>query len=46
MPFETLGMIETEGLIEAVELSDAIVKTANVASIVSGRTSRHRFRVR
>ena len=30
MPFEALGMIETQGLIGAVETADAMVKTANV----------------
>jgi microcompartment protein CcmL/EutN len=30
MPFEALGMIETKGLIGAVEAADAMVKTANV----------------
>ena len=29
MPFEALGMIETKGLIGAVEAADAMVKTAN-----------------
>ena len=32
MPFEALGMIETKGLIGAVEAADAMVKTANVVS--------------
>jgi len=30
MPFEALGMIETKGLIAAVEAADAMVKTADV----------------
>lgn len=30
MPFEALGMIETNGLIGAVEAADVIVKTANI----------------
>src|SRR5215470_12213550 len=30
MPFEALGMIETKGLIGAVEAADSMVKTANV----------------
>jgi ethanolamine utilization protein EutM len=30
MPFEALGMIETKGLIGAVEAADAVRKTANV----------------
>jgi ethanolamine utilization protein EutM len=30
MPFEALGMIETKGLIRAIEAADAMVKTANV----------------
>jgi ethanolamine utilization protein EutM len=33
MPFEALGMIETKGLIGAVEAADAIVKTANVVLV-------------
>ena len=33
MPFEALGMIETNGLIGAVEAADAMVKTANVVLI-------------
>ena len=33
MPFEALGMIETEGLIGAVEAADAMVKTANVVLV-------------
>jgi ethanolamine utilization protein EutM len=33
MPFEALGMIETKGLIGAVEAADAMVKTANVVSV-------------
>ena len=33
MPFEALGMIETKGLIGAVEAADAMVKTANVVLI-------------
>src|SRR2546430_11658255 len=33
MPFEALGMIETKGLIGAVEASDAMVKTANVVLV-------------
>ncbi len=44
MPFEALGMIETKGLIGAVEAADAMVKTANVVlvgkeSVVSGHNS-------
>ena len=33
MPFEALGLIETKGLIGAVEAADAMVKTANVALV-------------
>ena len=33
MPFEALGMIETKGLIGAVEAADAMVKTANVVLV-------------
>ena len=33
MSFEALGMIETKGLIGAVEAADAMVKTANVVLI-------------
>ena len=33
MPFEALGMIETNGFIGAVEAADAMVKTANVVLI-------------
>jgi ethanolamine utilization protein EutM len=33
MPFEALGMIETKGLIGAVEAADAVVKTANVVLV-------------
>ena len=33
MPFDALGMIETNGLIGAVEAADAMVKTANVVLI-------------
>jgi ethanolamine utilization protein EutM len=33
MPFEALGMIETKGLIGAVEAADAMVKTANVTLV-------------
>ena len=33
MPFEALGMIETKGLIVAVEAADAMVKTANVVLV-------------
>ena len=33
MPFEALGMIETKGLIEAVEAADAMVKAANVVLV-------------
>jgi ethanolamine utilization protein EutM len=33
MPFEALGMIETKGLIAAVEAADAMVKTANVVLV-------------
>jgi microcompartment protein CcmL/EutN len=33
MSFEALGMIETKGLIGAVEASDAMVKAANVVLI-------------
>ncbi len=33
MPFEALGMIETKGLIGAVEAADAMVKTANVVFV-------------
>jgi BMC domain-containing protein len=33
MPFEALRMIETKGLIEAVDAADAMVKTANVVLV-------------
>jgi ethanolamine utilization protein EutM len=33
MPFEALGMIETKGLIGALEAADAMVKTANVVLV-------------
>ena len=33
MPFEAMGMIETKGLIGAVEAADAMVKTANVVLV-------------
>src|SRR5436309_6057994 len=33
MPFEALRMIETKGLIAAVEAADAMVKTANVVLV-------------
>src|SRR3984893_12800831 len=33
MPFEALGMIETKGLIGAVEAADAMMKTANVVLV-------------
>ena len=33
MPFEALRMIETKGLIGAVEAADAMVKTANVVLV-------------
>src|SRR5687768_3487821 len=33
MPFEALGMIETKGLIGAVEAADAMVKTVNVVLV-------------
>src|SRR5216684_1688289 len=33
MPFEALGLIETNGLIGAVEAADAMVKTANVVLV-------------
>src|SRR6266849_3842648 len=33
MPFVALGMIETKGLIGAVEAADAMVKTANVVLV-------------
>jgi ethanolamine utilization protein EutM len=33
MPFEALGLIETKGLIGAVEAADAMVKTANVVLV-------------
>jgi ethanolamine utilization protein EutM len=33
MTFEALGMIETKGLIGAVEAADAMVKTANVVLV-------------
>ena len=33
MPFEALGMIETKGLIAAVEAADAMVKAANVVLV-------------
>jgi hypothetical protein len=33
MPFEALGMIETKGLIGAIEAADAMVKTANVVLV-------------
>ena len=37
MPFEALGMIETKGLIGAVEAADAMVKTAT--SCLSARNT-------
>ena len=33
MPFDALGMIETNGFIGAVEAADAMVKTANVVLV-------------
>ena len=33
MAFEALGMIETKGLIAALEAADAMVKTANVVLV-------------
>src|SRR5215831_11946089 len=33
MPFEALGMIETKGLIGAIEAADAMVKTADVVLV-------------
>ena len=33
MPFDALGMIETKGLIGAIEAADAMVKTANVVLV-------------
>jgi ethanolamine utilization protein EutM len=33
MPFEALGMIETKGLIGAIEAADAMVQTANVVLV-------------
>jgi ethanolamine utilization protein EutM len=33
MSFEALGLIETKGLIGAIEAADAMVKTANVALV-------------
>ena len=33
MPFDALGMIETRGLIGAIEAADAMVKTANVVLV-------------
>ena len=33
MPFEALGMIETKGLIGAVEAADVMLKTANVVLV-------------
>jgi len=33
MPFEALGLIETKGLIAALEAADAMVKTANVVLV-------------
>ena len=33
MPFEAVGMIETNGLIGAIEAADAMVKTANVVLV-------------
>ena len=33
MPFEALGMIDTKGLIGAVEAADAMVKTAHVVLV-------------
>ena len=35
MPYEALGMIETTGLIGAIEAADAMVKAANVTLIGS-----------
>lgn len=37
-----LGMIETRGLVGAVEAADAMVKAANV-TLIGKRTSRWRF---
>jgi ethanolamine utilization protein EutM len=33
MPFEALGLIETKGLIGAIEAADAMVKTADVVLV-------------
>ena len=33
MPFEALGLIETKGLITALEAADAMVKTADVVLV-------------
>src|SRR5215467_145320 len=33
MPFEALGLIETKGLIAAIEAADAMVKTADVVLV-------------
>ena len=33
MPFDALGMIETNGFIGAVEAADAMVKTANIVLV-------------
>jgi microcompartment protein CcmL/EutN len=33
MPFEALGLIETKGLIAALEAADAMVKTAHVVLV-------------
>ena len=33
MPFESLGMVETKGLIGSIEAADAMVKAANVILI-------------
>jgi len=33
MPFEALGMIETKGLVGAIEAADAMAKTANVVLV-------------
>ena len=43
MPFEALGLIETKGLIGAVEAADAIVKMANCAASTTFAGQRQLF---
>ena len=44
MPFEALGMIETNGLIGAIEAADAMVKTANVVLVAKEYIGRFQIR--